>query len=272
MSEPHRRRVQLLCAAALAVAGVAALVPPLALPAFAAVGIVAILVERRARLLVLVVGGALSLVASARFVTGEFITNIVGSGMAIGEANAVDRLREILKAEEQVRSLRWYDRDGDGRYEYASLAELTLQGGIPALPGRPDTDVPPLNPRQYRPLAPPSPSSPSAAQPEAVHLFSGNGYIYVVHLPRTADGAVDARAAADRFAAYAWPVAQGKSGNHAFAIDAHDHICETVSASPYSGSTRVPPADAAFAWEQGACGSGREGAAWVEWSARRRRR
>ena len=59
-------------------------------------------------------------------------------------------------------------------------------------------------------------------------------------------GAVDPRAAAHYWVAYAWPAERGHGGVRAFYIDQDERICETDNAQGYSGAEKLPAADAAI--------------------------
>lgn len=216
---------------ALLVAAVAAAWPWLALPASLGVLLAAVVIRGRMRLVVALVGGALSLVAFTRFAIEIAVPNIVAAGQRSAEEKAVSRLREIRWAEERAREA------GGNFVDLGGLVGTIMQAA------------------PFERLGP--------------GVYRSEAFVY----------AVEPNAAGDRFVAYAWPVARGKSGRRAFALTIDPNamnsktrgelICE-IDNPAYSGADARPAADAALG-ANGACGSGSDGAGWRLWERRRRK-
>jgi len=247
----------LVSVGALALAGLAAVWPWAAFPSLLAVLLASVVTSGRMRLVVAVLGGALSLVGLTRFVVGIAAPNIVDGGRHSSEERAVDRLREIRWAELRAKEVHARDENHDGVGEFLFLDELAGAGGRHLELERPILTGVYLT-------------------PQAGGVFLSDAYLYVIYLPspkgslRQAehDGEVDAAAAAQHFVAYAWPLRLDQGGGRAFSIDEHDQICE--STNQHAGESQLPVADAAE--QPGAsCGSGSEGPTWHRWARRERK-
>jgi hypothetical protein len=255
---------------ALALALLCALWPWLALPA----SMVLLLVTVRAtaggglRWAVAVVGGVAAAVGLYRFTIEWAVPNIVSSGQFAAEERAVSRLREILWAEDRTLERAFADGDADGTGEYAFLGELL---GLP--PQRPGVRLPMalLRTEQFHP-----------ASDGLTPVYRSEGYDFVVYLPGPGGGgvgegrgAVDPRAAARHFVAYAWPAERGKGGLRAFYIDQDDRICQTDNAQGYSGTGHIPAPAAALAGtglDAPACGPQTvDGGRWRPWKNKKPR-
>ena len=263
-------RLSLAAATALSIAS--ALSPRLsmlALPAGILLLLAVVRARGRLRVAAAVVGGAAAAVGLVRFTLDVAVPNIVSSGQFAAEERAVSRLRELLWAEDQVLQRGWVDTDGDGRGEYAFLGEL-LGLGQPRRGAR--LAAPLLRREQFHP-----------ATDGMTPVYRSEGYDYVVYLPGPSGagtgegrGAIDARQASQRFAAYAWPVEWGKGGVRAFYIDQDDRICQTSNAQGYSGTARIPGPRSALApaggLGVGPCGSETgDGGRWTPWKNKKPR-
>lgn len=160
---------------------------------------------------------AAATVGVVRFVVEEAAPGIVQGGRAAVERKAVERLREILIAEDALRRLAPIDPDGDGVGSAALLGELC---GVEPLRAGKRLDLPALACRGLVPLG------------SALADDSG-AYQHVVCLPAPGGGwtaspgaAVDDERAERSFVAYAWP-APGSAFTRAFFIDQHERILQT---------------------------------------------
>jgi hypothetical protein len=157
-------------------------------------------------------------VGVVRFVIEEAAPGIVQGGRAAVERKAVERLRELVIAEDAMRRLAPIDPDGDGIGSAALLAELC--GKAPLRTGQ-ALDPPAVTCRALAPLG------------SALADDSG-AYVHVVCLPAAGGGwtaavgtPVDDEQAERRFVAYAWP-SPGSAFERAFFIDEHERILEAV--------------------------------------------
>jgi hypothetical protein len=220
---PRRTLVWLILLLALCFGSV--IQPLLGLPAvfFAFIGAVALpqqLPGSRPMKLGLVLAALLASVGVFRFVIEEAAPGIVQGGRAAVERKAVERLRELLIAEDALRRLGSIDADGDGVGSAALLAELC---GAAPLRGGARLDPPALACRGLVPFGP------------ALADDSG-AYLHVLCLPAPGGGwtaalgaPVDEEQAERRFVAYAWP-GPGSTFDRAFFIDEHERILETTLA------------------------------------------
>jgi hypothetical protein len=152
-----------------------------------------------------------------RFVVEEAAPGIVQGGRAAVERKAVERLREILVAEDAMRRLAPIDPDADGIGSAGLLAELC--GGVPLRGGK---------------ALEPAPLACHSLVPFGSMLVDDSGaYLHVVCLPApgggwtaTAGTPVDDEQAERRFIAYAWPN-PSSAFDRAFFIDEHERILET---------------------------------------------
>lgn len=245
----------------------------LALPALLVVILVAARSTGRTRLLVGAVGTIAAMAGLMRFTLDYAVPNIVSSGQFAAEERAVSRLREILWSEDRVRERGWVDSDGDKQGEYAFLGELADQArpraGV-------KVEVPMLRPAQFHAL--------SAGE---VAVYRSEGYVYTVYLPGPSGSAaaeaspsaraaapVDGKAASRFWVAYAWPAERKRGGLRAFYIDQDDRICQTDNTQGYSGTDKIPAANAALSATPGEppCGPGsNDGGAWKPWKKKKPR-
>ncbi len=196
---------------------------------------------------VLIVASLASTVGLVRFVALEALPGMVSSGNEAQERGAVARLREILFAEDLMRTKAYVDPDHDGVGSAGRIGEI--HGSIPLRGGR-LLDPPPLNQ--------------AFGEMVRTHLgpaLKAEGYLFVVCVPKQGGGftatpndAIDEEKAERRFIAYAWPAAAGRSVQPAYAIDEHERILESVNVEPgkphephFAGPSFPPPCNAAIA-------------------------
>jgi hypothetical protein len=160
---------------------------------------------------------AAATVGVVRFVVEEAAPGIVQGGRAAVERKAVERLREILIAEDALRRLAPIDPDGDGVGSAALLGEIC---GVEPLRSGKVLAQPVLACRGLVPLGP-------------LLADDSGAYFHVVCLPAPGGGwtassgaPVDDERAERSFVAYAWP-GQGSAFTRAFFIDQHERILET---------------------------------------------
>lgn len=147
------------------------------------------------------------------------------------ERAAVANLKNLAAAQAQAQARASIDRDRNGRSEFGSFAELA--GATP--------------PRgTFAPISPPLLSQRFQRVDAAGRVVRG-GYVFALYLPGPdgawlpelpgggADPAVDARAAAARWLAYAWPQDYGERGRRTFRIASSGTVYATDL-----GPDRVP--------------------------------
>lgn len=212
-------RVVAACAASAA----AIVVPKLALPAvfFTLVCFLALPkrsahFERRWFVIAFAIAGAVGCVAVVRFVVLEAVPGIVQGGKDAAAKAAVSRLRELVFAEDAMRTHAFLDADGDGVGSAGLISELS--GARDARSGRP---FPPILNGRYRILV----------ETRSGSATNVDGYLYMICLPRAAGGftarsgeALNEELAERRFLAYAWPSAPTGRIEAAFAVDEHERI------------------------------------------------
>jgi len=186
-------------------------------------------------------------VALVRFVAREALPGMVAGGNEAQERSAIARLREILFAEDLMRTKAYVDPDHDGVGSAGRIDEI--EGSSPVRGGR-RLQVPPLNP--------------AFGQTERTRIgpaLQTEGYLFVVCVPKQGGGftarttdALDEQKAERRFIAYAWPAATGRSVGAAYAIDEHERILESENLEPgkprephYAGPNFPPPCNAVVA-------------------------
>lgn len=238
-----------VCALALA----AMLLPLLALPA-AFLTFLAYLslpstdgARRRLWRVALIAASVASGVGLVRFVALEALPGMVARGDEAQERSAVARLREILFAQDLMRTKGYVDPDHDGVGSAGRIGEL--QGRSPLRGGR---------------LLAPPPLNPAFGTPETTRTgpaLDAGGYLFIVCVPRRGggltadpDAPVDEEKAERRFIAYAWPRASGRTVHAAYAIDEHERILVSPNVEPgkpnephFAGPSFPPPCDAAVA-------------------------
>jgi hypothetical protein len=159
---------------------------------------------------------AAATIGVVRFVVEEAAPGIVQGGRTAVERKAVERLREILVAEDALRRLAPIDPDADGVGSAALLAELC--GEIPMRAGKS--------------LEPPALACRGLVQLGPALADDSGAYQHIVCLPAPGGGwtaragaSIDDERAERSFIAYAWP-APGSAFTRAFFIDQHERILE----------------------------------------------
>lgn len=233
---------------------VAVFLPRLALPAafFTFIGFLSLPsgqhAKKRAWYAALIVASVASLVGLVRFVVLEAVPGMVSSGNESQERGAVARLREILFAEDLMRTKAYVDPDHDGIGSAGRIGEI--KGTSPLRNGK-RLDPPPLNQAFGVPLG-------TKIGP-ALHA---EGYLFIVCVPKQGGGftaepgdAVDEEKAERRFIAYAWPDAAKRSvAQAAYSIDEHERILKYDNVEPgkphephFVGANFPPPCNASIA-------------------------
>jgi hypothetical protein len=176
-----------------------------------------------------------------RFVVSEAVPGIIQGGKDAAASSALSRLREIVFAEDAMRTHAYVDPDRDGVGSAGFVAELT--GAL--APRHASTFSPVLNPR-YRELV----------ETRAGSALKVAGYLYMVCLPRPGGGftarsgeRLDEELAERRFVAYAWPAAPSGRIESAFFADEHERILVSKNVDGnvprYVGADFPPECDAA---------------------------
>jgi len=257
---PPGRHAAVWLAALLAIAVLAALLPPFAVP-----GTVFILLlslsfpdtpsvpwakKPRYALTALAVLGCL--VGMFRFGRNA-MQGMVEGGQSVAAKSALYRLREIVRQEDAARTTAAWDPDGD------RIGSALLLGGLagtePLATGK-RLDPPLLN-YAFGALV-------ETAVGPATRI---DGYLAVVCLPTQGGGfsarledPIDPELAERRFVAYAWPDEIAKGMTTAFFVDEHENIrvldLPRGAEMPYFGLGRPPPCDAAL---------GKDGLPWQTW-------
>lgn len=219
--------------------------------------------ETRVSVLVLaVVAAALAVLA---------VPETLGKGRVAGpETAALATLRALVSAQERFRDSRAVDLDGDGIGEYGTLGELTGAAGL-----RRSADGSLRGERLRPPVL-----GPALAGVDVDGIVFRSGYCFrlclpgaggpvfegVPGLPFTAP--VDGDRAEERWCAYAWPMASGRSGTRCFYAEERGGILQHANDGVgWQGMTGGIPWDAAFApgtgWGRAAPGSeSRGGGIW----------
>ena len=203
---------------------------------------------RRVRALAaLALSAAAAVTASIWFLIADAMPKIVVGGEVAVEQSALWRLREIVRAEDAMRTMAMVDPDRDGVGSAALVGELM---GLLPLRGLRALD-PPLLSRQYARLTE-TPLGPAAV---------ANAYLLVVCLPTKSGGltalpadAIDEERAERRFVAYAWPMKPERVEGlgRAYFVDEHEQILVSKNRgadgqSLWAGPNHSPPCDAALA-------------------------
>lgn len=203
--------------------------------------------ERRVWKAALLVASVASGIGLVRFVAREALPGMVARGDEAQERSAIARLREILFAEDLMRTRGYVDPDHDGVGSAGRIGEIE---GTSPLRGGNRLHPPPLNPAFGQ-----------AEDTRVGRALQNGGYLFVVCLPRKGGGftarladPVDEEKAERRFIAYAWPAAAGRSVQAAYAIDEHERILTSRNVEPgkprephFAGPGFPPPCDAAVA-------------------------
>lgn len=216
---PRPARLWLLALLALCLAS--SVWPLLGLPAvffafIAALALPQVAPGSRTLKLALWLAAAAATVGVVRFVVEEAAPGIVQGGRTATQRKAVERLREILGAEDALRRLAPIDPDADGVGSAALLGELC---GVDPLRSGKALDAPALACRGLVPLG-------------SLLADDGGAYRHIVCLPAPGGGwtastgaPVDDEEAERQFIAYAWP-APASGFARAFFIDQHERILE----------------------------------------------
>jgi hypothetical protein len=216
---------------ALVLAAIAAAWPWLALPASLVVLLAAVVARGRMRLVVALVGGALSLVAFTRFAIEIAVPNIVAAGQRSAEEKAVSRLREIRWAEDRA-------REAGGRFVDLDALVGTIMQAAP---------FERLGAGVFR-----SEAFLYAVEP------NGAGDRFVAYAWPVARGKGGHRA----FALTVDP--------NALATKSRGEVICEIDNPIYSGASARPDLDAAVG-QTPVCGTGSDGSAWRIWDRRRRK-
>jgi hypothetical protein len=202
------------------------------------------------RALVVALGFALlsSSAGLLRLIAIDALPAMVASAAAARERGAVSRLREIVFAEDVMRTSAPIDPDHDHVGSAALITQLT--GTEPLTAHGSPLQVPTLN----REFGAPSNTKLGPA-------LEAEGYLFIVCLPRAGGGwvarpgePVDEKAAERRFVAYAWPAVATRDAQRAFFIDEHERILVSENREPgkpdephFAGPSFPPSCDAALA-------------------------
>ncbi len=177
--------------------------------------------------------GALSVLS---IVSSVAIPKLMAARLTANEANAIDTLRDIARAQALLHANTTFDRDGDRKGEYALLEELCH--AEPRDHGAAETDPPMLSPSSFQELV--------------AGVGMRGGYLFRVDLRAGAKNSVsdlvaapriDTDAAEGRFVAYAWPLHASSTGQRVFAVDSSGVVYATqnnAAEQAYSGRARPP--------------------------------
>lgn len=259
-SFPPERRAAVWLAAFVAIAVLAAALPPFAVPgtvfilllslSFPDTASVSWAKKPRYAATALAVTGCL--VGMFRFGRSA-MQGMVEGGQSVAAKSALYRLREIVRQEDAARTTAVWDPDGD------RIGSALLLGGLagtePMATGK-RLDPPLLN-YAYGALV-------ETAIGPATRI---EGYLAVVCLPTKSGGLsarledpIDPELAERRFVAYAWPGEIAKGMTTAFFVDEHENIrvldLPRGAEMPYLGLGRPPACDAAL---------GGDGLPWQTW-------
>jgi len=190
-------------------------------------------------------------VAIIAIIAAIAVPNLLSSRVAANESNAVSTLRNVVSAQAQFQTLGAIDGDGDGSGEYGWFAELA------AAPAG-DLNLRDANQAAGTTIDPPI----LGATFQTLNNSNVNksGYLFRMYLPDNAGafagqteaagggdaGGTDQDGAEVFWAAYAWPVDPGTTGNRAFFVNQRGELLQTrMNAVQYQ--LGAPPAwDAAY--------------------------
>jgi prepilin-type N-terminal cleavage/methylation domain-containing protein len=176
------------------------------------------------------------------------VPNLLSSRLAANESNAVATLRNLVSAQAQFQATGAVDDDLDGQGEYGSFGEMA---GVIALNTRANGNG------LATPLDPPILAT-TFANVNANGEVSKSGYLFTMFLPDNTsagvqeiggggpDPAVDADRCEVLWAAYAWPVDVGTTGNRTFFVNQRVEIFQTRMDAVQYDANNPPGFDAAF--------------------------
>ena len=187
-------------------------------------------------------------VAIIAIIASVAIPKFMASRLSANEASAISTLRSVASAQAMMQSSGGMDTDSDGSGEYGYFAELAgsvplrvdIGGGVAGL-GLAGVDelTPPVLTAAFSNVGPSG-------------LATRSGYFFQMWLPAAGFPAVgipeqpgggaaapfpDAQNAEVYWACYAWPVAEGQTGNRAFALTNEGTLLQCLNRGPliYSG-------------------------------------
>jgi hypothetical protein len=173
-------------------------------------------------------------------VDSETIPEIVAKACKANEAAAVATLKNLASAQAQGRASSANDANGNGKGEYAFLAQLSGVAELQqaAAPGGEVKFVPPVLSKTF-------------SRVRGSCVLRG-GYLFQIYLPgktgwvteAPTGGArgveVDATRAESEWCAVAWPWQSGVTGTRAFCINSNGDILATAAGDAFSGRAKRP--------------------------------
>ena len=199
-------------------------------------------------------------VAIIAIIASIAIPKLLAARLSANEAAAISTLRSVSSAQAQLQSSAAIDTDADGTGEYGYFAEMAgtkplriSNAGVPAAGANP-TDL--LKPAVLS----------SAFGTVTASLVSRSGYDFQMWLPNATAGGLTPGIAEDLtggkaaapfpdsnnceilWCCYAWPMQAGGTGNRTFFINQEGDLLQwnNRSATPYSGTTKMPGFSEAF--------------------------
>ena len=196
-------------------------------------------------------------VAIIAIIASIAIPKLLTARLAANESAAISTLRSISSAQAQLQSAAAIDSDSDGGGEYGFFGELAGTdevrvddgaGAVIVSTDVNDTIDPPMLSSQFGDVN--------------TSVVTRSGYVFQIFLPdANNDGAAEAAGGgmgttvvdSDNseifWAAYAWPLDAGQTGNRAFFINQEGDLLQFNNriAAPYSGAAAGPAWTAAFA-------------------------
>ena len=195
-------------------------------------------------------------VAIIAIIASIAIPKLLTARLAANESAAISTLRSISSAQAQLQSSAAIDSDSDGGGEYGYLGELAGTdpvrvddgtGGVVLGTVGTDEIEPPMLSSQFGDVT--------------ASVVTRSGYCFQIFLPAAANTglteaagggmgatAVDPDNSEIFWAAYAWPLDDGQTGNRAFFINQEGDLLQFNNRidTPYSGAAAGPDWDAAF--------------------------
>lgn len=195
-------------------------------------------------------------VAIIAIIASIAIPKLLTARLAANESAAISTLRSISSAQAQLQSSAAIDSDSDGGGEYGFLGELAGTdpvrvddgtGGVVLGTVGTDEIAPPMLSSQFGDIT--------------ASVVTRSGYCFQIFLPAAANtglpeatgGGMNAAVDPDNseifWAAYAWPLDDGQTGNRAFFVNQEGDLLQFNNriATPYSGAAGGPAWTAAFA-------------------------
>ena len=175
-------------------------------------------------------------VAVLGIIAGIAIPGFVHGRVAANETAVIGSLRAIATGQFKFKTLALVDVNGNGAYEFGTMAEMT---GEETLRGSANEKLTP----SILPM--------SLTDPDEEGRYVRHGYYFALYLPDDAGlglsgqvSGIDADLAAEYWSLVAWPV-QGNRGEATFFINQQGEIVKNDD-SVYHGTDSVPPAGAAL--------------------------